>query len=724
MSQFFISTKECRVENNRSFYGCFYLGPFDPGQSLTVANALRRTLLSELKGIAIITVEIEGGVHEYSTLPGVRDSVLDILLNLKEIVFQKVSLELGGQSPYNKNFQPQIGYLRVRGPGIVRAKDLKLPPLIKCVDPDQYIATLADNGVLNMKFYVSEGKNYTIQKPNVALTFGVNKKNALYSLPYPFTENQKLLLDKFKQLFYKNRKVSLKNQISKKQVVLWFSELQKNFLHRTSLLELRQDPKSEKPIAILGRAPSPYKKKLVTNNLKSSSLIKKNRFISNGFIHFDNPLHVDAIFSPINKVNYIIEVNPHKMVQNAFSEQISLTQYENDENVEIDENDIGPNVEPNFELGLGLKGQSPLMRSIPTRAPYSTLTQKKNFLPTTNQIEDIIHLMSSAANTLLPYGNTTPSPMKTNSFVNQIQQKSNLLNVKQQFDGPNTIETFSNSIASTLQLGGSGGDAKHPQPLELDKGKHNIILEVWTNGSIHPRQAVYTALKNLVKLFTKLEKINIMDKIYKSPRSYQKSFQKIRTTGIAPQTQTQPQTQVQPQENLDYIAINPYKRTKILKINKPQFKILKKTAATHILYSPNNLFRRHQGFLGLGGFAPDAPNLRVRGLRPLNPTQKKQKQTKTQSLSLSQSNLFASSPTSNDKFLQNLCNIDIGTLNLSLRTYTWLKRKKINTIADLVKISLLGERLLLDSNNLFNRKNIVREIEKSLSEIGLKLTKS
>jgi DNA-directed RNA polymerase subunit alpha len=150
MSQFFISCKESRIESNRSFYSSFFLGPFDPSESLTVANALRRTLLSELPGIAIISVEIEGAPHEYSNIPGVRDSVLDILLNIKEIVLKKLS----------KNMRPQVGYLRVRGPGIVRASDLRLPPLIQCVDPEQYIATLSEDGFLNMKFIIDEGKNY------------------------------------------------------------------------------------------------------------------------------------------------------------------------------------------------------------------------------------------------------------------------------------------------------------------------------------------------------------------------------------------------------------------------------------------------------------------------------------------------------------------------------------------------------------------------------------
>jgi DNA-directed RNA polymerase subunit alpha len=152
---FFISCKECRIDSPRNFYGCFYIGPFKSNQSITVANALRRTLLSEIHGFAITSVYIEGVDHEYSTIPGVRDTTLDILLNLKEIVFKVIS-------PVSISV---LGYLQVCGPGIVRASDLKLPNWIQIIDPDQYIATLAHDGHLNLQFVVSEGENYQIQTP-------------------------------------------------------------------------------------------------------------------------------------------------------------------------------------------------------------------------------------------------------------------------------------------------------------------------------------------------------------------------------------------------------------------------------------------------------------------------------------------------------------------------------------------------------------------------------
>nr|WVD55823.1 alpha subunit of RNA polymerase [Tetradesmus distendus] len=152
IQDFFLSCKECILENPQNFYGSFSLGPFKNSQSLTVANALRRTLLAELSGIAITHLEIEGVTHEYSTLVGVRESVLDLLLNFKGIVLKNTS-------PVTK---PLFGYLQVRGPGVVRAADLKFPPMIQCVDPDQYIATLNENGKLILKFRISDFKNSQI----------------------------------------------------------------------------------------------------------------------------------------------------------------------------------------------------------------------------------------------------------------------------------------------------------------------------------------------------------------------------------------------------------------------------------------------------------------------------------------------------------------------------------------------------------------------------------
>lgn len=171
MENLILSCIESRVESNRKFYGRFQLGPFEAGQGLTVANALRRTLLADISGIAIVAVEIENAQHEYSTIRGIKESVLDILLNLKQIV-------LTSQFQIS---QLQFGYLQVQGPAIVKAKDLKLPVSIQCVDPEQYIASVSYNGVLNLKFVICQGTNY-ISFSNLLITLNqqiYHKKNQI-----------------------------------------------------------------------------------------------------------------------------------------------------------------------------------------------------------------------------------------------------------------------------------------------------------------------------------------------------------------------------------------------------------------------------------------------------------------------------------------------------------------------------------------------------------------
>ena len=150
MEHLILSCLESRLEEGGLLYGRFLLGPFRVGQGITVATALRRTLLSELQGIAITAVEIDGATHQYSSIIGVQESVLDITLNLKQVVLTGRGI----------NELPAIGYINVLGPKEVCGKDLRLPNGISCINKNQHIATLSSNGTLTMKFLISSGKGY------------------------------------------------------------------------------------------------------------------------------------------------------------------------------------------------------------------------------------------------------------------------------------------------------------------------------------------------------------------------------------------------------------------------------------------------------------------------------------------------------------------------------------------------------------------------------------
>ena len=156
MKNLVLSCLESRVENNRSLYARFLLAPFEKGNALTVGTALRRALLSQIQGIAIIALDIQGVTHEFCTIAGVRESVLELSLNFQQIV-------LRSQTDLST---AKVGYLQVQGPAIVCANDLKLPLGVECVDPTQHVATLSRDGVLVVKFLVGKAINSTDVKRN------------------------------------------------------------------------------------------------------------------------------------------------------------------------------------------------------------------------------------------------------------------------------------------------------------------------------------------------------------------------------------------------------------------------------------------------------------------------------------------------------------------------------------------------------------------------------
>jgi len=129
-------------------YSKYSIGPFLKGQSTTVGNALRRVLLSNLQGIAISGVRITGIDHEFSTIPHVREDVVDILLNLKQIILKGNITE------------PTLARLNLKDAGIIVASNLELPNNITLVDPRQYIASLTSKGNLEMEFLIARGQNY------------------------------------------------------------------------------------------------------------------------------------------------------------------------------------------------------------------------------------------------------------------------------------------------------------------------------------------------------------------------------------------------------------------------------------------------------------------------------------------------------------------------------------------------------------------------------------
>lgn len=148
MAPFQVECVESKTERDQSQVSRFVIEPLERGQGTTLGNALRRVLLSNLEGAAVTAVRIAGVNHEFATIPGVREDVLDILLNMKKLVLKSYSS------------QPQIGRLLAQGPATVTAVQFDLPSEVELVNASQYVATLSQNATLEMEFRIERGKGY------------------------------------------------------------------------------------------------------------------------------------------------------------------------------------------------------------------------------------------------------------------------------------------------------------------------------------------------------------------------------------------------------------------------------------------------------------------------------------------------------------------------------------------------------------------------------------
>ncbi len=148
MANFQVECVESYTDKSKSQYSRFVLSPLDRGQGITVGNALRRVLLGNLTGAGITAVRIAGINHEFATVPGVREDVMDLMLNLKQIVLKSHTAD------------PQIGRIVARGPHTVTASDLNLPSEVEVVNPSQYIATLSEGAVLEIECKIEVGVGY------------------------------------------------------------------------------------------------------------------------------------------------------------------------------------------------------------------------------------------------------------------------------------------------------------------------------------------------------------------------------------------------------------------------------------------------------------------------------------------------------------------------------------------------------------------------------------
>lgn len=401
-NKFWICCKESRIESPNNFYGCFYIGPFDESLSQTLAHNIRRTLLSELSGLAITAVEIEGVSHKFSNLPGIQETVLDIICNLQNLVFKK---NLDNQVGF---LNSTVAYLRLRGPGVVKAADIILPSGIQCVNPDQYIATLSEDGSLNMKIYINEGKNYIKQKQkNSFATVGSVQKSA----------------NDLAQ--YNNNNISVETQ-----------------------------------------PPQPI----------------------------TNKIYLDSVFMPVTKVNTIVQNNnkcTDDVLENNLLFKFNPEQNSGINNTVFSQTAIGGSADKQKQPATLNSGAASFEKTGSTSKDSTPEITVKSRLSRQQQIRTFF---------------------TTNQFITEeLQSNTNPASGFGPSHTANIVEPF-----ITLS------DINKKQQSK----QCHIVIEIWTNGSIHPRKALYDCLAFLSRTFVTLENVKMLGSMYKSDLIYEKILKK------------------------------------------------------------------------------------------------------------------------------------------------------------------------------------------------------
>ena len=138
-------------------YGRFVVEPLERGYGITLGNSLRRIMLSSLPGAAVSQVKIEGVLHEFSSIPGVKEDVTEIIMNIKSLAIRNTS----------ETNEPKTAYIEFEGEGVVRASDIQVDPDIEIMNPDLVIATLNggeensnQKSKLNMELTITKGRGY------------------------------------------------------------------------------------------------------------------------------------------------------------------------------------------------------------------------------------------------------------------------------------------------------------------------------------------------------------------------------------------------------------------------------------------------------------------------------------------------------------------------------------------------------------------------------------
>jgi len=159
-----------KIEEEKADYGRFVIEPLEQGYGQTLGNALRRCLLSSLPGAAITQVRIKGTEHRFSTLAGLREDIVEFILNLKQIRFA-----YRGEKKVKAT-------LEAKGKGVVKAKDIEVPAEVKIINRELELASLADKkSKLEVEMWINSGYGYSPSEERPAKTLGIISVDAIFS---------------------------------------------------------------------------------------------------------------------------------------------------------------------------------------------------------------------------------------------------------------------------------------------------------------------------------------------------------------------------------------------------------------------------------------------------------------------------------------------------------------------------------------------------------------
>jgi DNA-directed RNA polymerase alpha subunit len=460
MNDFIISCLESRVEAGGNLYGKFFIGPFRLGQGTTIATALRRSLLSELSGLAIVAVEVRGAEHEYSALPGVRESVLDIILNLKQIALTGVL----------ESERPCIGFLQFSGPGEAKASHIKFPAGIAPVHGNHHIATLSYDATLCLKLFIIEGKDSLIHNPSTIQN--LEKLSFISSLSkadraFPFHRR------KIGEMFRKKLELDLPEEKENANEVLE-TLASKNNLQTEFLANSLENSKKEK------------KKKLEVKASKFSiSSFKKKKFVT--ISQKQKSFYKNAILNILSKNSSEGSVSK-KNFSSVFSQKTNLL-----ENIGL------------FGLPISSNGQLSFLNLEEKKGRKGILQKGKRSLSEKLSIL-LKRKMNTNSSSSSPFDFLLPRSSQEETKVSDFSIPSETKRKAERWTGLRNTRCILPVDALFMPI------QKANFSIETDTSSiepnDNVIFELWTNGTLHPRQALFESAGTLIELFSNFRQID------------------------------------------------------------------------------------------------------------------------------------------------------------------------------------------------------------------------